>query len=197
MARPRGLTIDDVADAAEDLADAEGFDGVTLAGVARRLGIRSPSLYSHVDGLEGVRRLVSVRAAGRIESMLTAVTAGLSGIEALRALAHAYRAFARRHPGLYDAAQKAVRPGEDDALYQALSSAVGPLLVALEEAGAREGDVIHLARGMRSGLHGFVVLEREGGFGMPESVDVSFQRLVDLLLAGVEAACAPRAGEGE
>ncbi len=38
------------------LADEQGLDGVTLAALALRLGIRTPSLYNHVAGLEGLRR---------------------------------------------------------------------------------------------------------------------------------------------
>jgi hypothetical protein len=35
-------------------------------------------------------------------------------------------------------------------------------------------------------VHGFVVLELDGGFGMPDDVDVSFDFLVDGLVGGLE-----------
>jgi hypothetical protein len=35
---------------------------------------------------------------------------------------------------------------------------------------------------MRSMLHGFVDLERKGGFGMPVDLDESFDRAVSLLI---------------
>ena len=44
--------------------------------------------------------------------------------------------------------------------------------------GITGADAIDAARFVRSTLHGFVSLELGGGFGMPQSVDASFQRLV-------------------
>ena len=188
MARKLGLAAEDVVAAAAAIADAEGIDAVTLASVAARLGVRSPSLYAHVEGLEGLRRLLALRAARRMGAALGGAAAGRTGLDALRSLAHAYRRFAQEHPGLYAAAQRAVRPGQDDELYRALAEPVIPAVRGLAEAGVGEEDRIHLARAIRSALHGFVTLEQGGGFGMPESVDESFGRLVELLLSGVRAA---------
>lgn len=184
MARRRGITEEDVVAAAADIADAGGLEAVTLAAVAARLGIRSPSLYAHVDGLAGVRRLLALRAAGEMRDVLGRAARGRAGIDALRALLYAYRRFARHRPGLYAAAQQAVMPGRDDELYRALAAVIEPVLRALTEAGVASGDLIHVTRALRSALHGFVDLERRSGFGMPESVDESFDRLVDLLLSG-------------
>ncbi len=194
MARKRGLTVDDVIEAAAEVADAEGLGGVTLAAVAKRVGVRSPSLYAHVDGLDGMRRLLALRAARELERTLRDAARDTGLEEALRSLAHAYRRFARRRPGLYDAVQRAVRPGEDDELYQALAQAAAPVIDALRQSGVPSDHLIHLARAIRSALHGFVELERASGFGMPESVEESFERLVDLLLFGVRAAADPEAG---
>lgn len=185
MARRVGITRDDVVDAACDIADAEGLEAVSLAAVAARLGIRSPSLYSHVDGLPGLRRDLALAAAAAMATAFRAAMADRSGLEALRAMAVSYRDFARRHPGQYDAAQRAVAPGEDDELYRALAEVVVPVFRSLAEVGANEADQVHLTRVFRSALHGFVVLEHGGGFGMPESVDESFRRMVDVLLSAV------------
>lgn len=50
--RPRpGATAGAVVDAASVIADAEGLEGLTLAGVAAAIGGRTPSPYAHVDGI--------------------------------------------------------------------------------------------------------------------------------------------------
>ena len=50
-----------------------------------------------------------------------------------------------------------------------------------------EGDAaIHATRGIRAALHGFAALEAGGGFGMPQSVDESFARLVTALDRGLQ-----------
>jgi AcrR family transcriptional regulator len=185
VARKRGVTVADVAAAAVAVADAAGLEGLTLAAVSARVGVRSPSLYAHVDGLDGVKRLLALRAAAELEGVLRAASRGVEGLEALRAIAHAYRRFARDRPGLYAATQRAVRPGEDDELYAALAAVIVPVVGALRAAGVAAEDVIHMTRAIRSALHGFVELEGSSGFGMPESVDESFDLLVELLLSGV------------
>jgi AcrR family transcriptional regulator len=194
MARKRGLVRADVVRVAGEIADAHGLDEVSLAGVAERLGIRSPSLYAHVDGLAGLRRELALAAAAAMTEAFREAMSGLSGEEALRALAIDYRRYARRHPGHYEAAQRAVAPGEDEELYEALAGVANPVFQVLAEMGAAGPDRVHLTRAFRSALHGFVVLEEGGGFGMPESVDESFRRMVDMLISGVRSA-AERAGE--
>src|SRR5205085_6666242 len=101
MARKVGLAVEHVVDAAVAVADAEGLEAVTLARVASALGVRPPSLYSHVDGVAGLRRAVSLRAAAALGHALADAAEGRDGPDGLRALAHAYRAFALTHPGLY------------------------------------------------------------------------------------------------
>lgn len=194
MGRKIGLTQADVVEAGAQIADAEGLEAVTMASVAARLGVRSPSLYAHVAGLNGLRRLLALRAADALGGALREAAGAQRGLDALRAMAFAYRRFAGAHPGLYAAAQQAVRPGEDEALYRALARSVAPAFQALEQAGVRESDRVHLARGFRAALHGFVALERSGGFGMPESVAASFEGLVELLLSGIQSGVAPGPG---
>jgi AcrR family transcriptional regulator len=185
MARKRGVTVEDVAAAAAAIADAEGLDGLTLAAVSARVGVRSPSLYAHVAGLDGLKRVLALRAAAELAEVLHAASRGAEGLAALRAIAHAYREFARDRPGLYAAAQRAVRPGEDDELYAALAAVIVPVLAAVTAAGVATEDRIHMTRAIRCALHGFVELEAASGFGMPESVDESFDYLVELVLSGV------------
>ena len=62
-----GLTPDRVVEAASNLIDGHGLEGVTLASVAEHLGVRTPSLYSHVGGLEDLRRSVGLRALGELD----------------------------------------------------------------------------------------------------------------------------------
>jgi AcrR family transcriptional regulator len=187
LGRKLGLTRADVVNTAVALADAEGLDAVTLASVAARLGIRSPSLYAHVDGLDGLRRLLALEAAAAFAAEIEGAVEGHEGRTALRRTMFAYRGFAQRHPGLYQAAQRAVKPGEDDELYQALAAVVLPVFRTLAEVGVGPEDQVHITRAIRSALHGFVVLEHGGGFGMPESVDESYTRLVELLISAVTA----------
>ncbi|MEU4552688.1 TetR-like C-terminal domain-containing protein [Micromonospora violae] len=48
-------------------------------------------------------------------------------------------------------------------------------------------DAIHAVRAIRVVLQGFVTLEAAGGFGLPQSLDETFDRLVDSLDATFRA----------
>ena len=61
-----GLDSDAVVAAAAALADAEGLERLTLARLAQQLGVRSPSLYAHVDGLEDLRTRLAIRGARQL-----------------------------------------------------------------------------------------------------------------------------------
>ncbi|WP_448205143.1 TetR/AcrR family transcriptional regulator [Azospirillum sp. sgz302134] len=186
MARRIGLTPARVLDEAVALADAEGLSAVTLARLAERLGVRSPSLYAHVAGLDGLQRDLALRAARVLKVELAAAMQGRSGMDGLRAIARAYRAFAHAHPGLYEATQRAVTPGDDPELSAAFLEVVELVGRPLRQRGLGGDDVVHAVRALRSALHGFITLERAHGFGLSASIDESFDRMVELLIAGLQ-----------
>jgi len=103
-----------VIDEAAVLADESGADAVTLAALAARLGVRSQSLYAHVDGLDGLRRDLAVLGQQTLADRLGRAVMGRAGEDALRALCDAYAAFASERPGLYACSQRA--PGDDPEL---------------------------------------------------------------------------------
>ncbi len=168
------------------LADEAGLDRLTLAGVAARAGVRLPSLYKHVGGLDDLQRGVAVLAVGELDERLRAATVGRAGGDALRALAGAYRRYAQERPGRYAATLRAPTP-DDDEHGRAAAAVVEVVFAALRGYGLEGGDLVHATRILRSSLHGFVALEAVGGFGLPESVDETFTRLVDGLDAALRA----------
>jgi AcrR family transcriptional regulator len=181
-----GLDAEAVVATAAALADEEGLERLTLARLAAALGIRTPSLYAHVDGLGDLRARLGARGARDLAAQLQAAAAGRSGGQALRAVAAAYRAYAHAHPGTYAAAQVAGdREGNDPR--PPAGVAVVEVMFAVLDGYGMEGDrAVHAVRAIRSALHGFVSLEREGGFGIPLSLDDSFVTLVDMIDAGLE-----------
>jgi AcrR family transcriptional regulator len=183
---PRGLTQEQVVQRAADLADASGFDGLTLAAVASGLGVRTPSLYNHVDGLPGLHRRLALRGLWELAERLRDATLARGGDEGLLALAAAYRRFASEHPGLYQALQQAPAAGDDERA-AAAAAVLEPLLALLRSYGLEGDDAIHSARGVRSALHGFAELERAGGFGIDLDLDESYRRLVETMGTGLRS----------
>ena len=177
-----GLDAGAVVAAAAALADAAGLDAVTLARLADELGVRAPSLYAHVGGLDDLRRRLAARAMRELGDALQAAAAGRAGADALHAVAAAYRAYARAHPGSYAATQRApdLEPAQ-----AAAARLVDTILAILRGYGLEGEEAVHAARAVRAALHGFVTLEAGEGFGLPLDLDESFARLVALLDRGL------------
>jgi AcrR family transcriptional regulator len=172
-----GLTEILVIEEAERLADEVGLSRMTLAALAARLGVRQPSLYKHIDGMDGLVRSISIRAKTDLAYVLARAAVGRERADALTSVAGAYRKWALEHPGRYAAAQSAPASGdtEDQAASLAIVGVATDILAGYK---LSDDDAIDATRALRSALHGFITLESSGGFGLPVDVDRSFQRLV-------------------
>lgn len=179
-----GLDLPTVLQTAADIADAQGIDGLTLALLAKKLNVRTPSLYNHIDGLPGLRAKLSVYGLEQLHGKLTDAAVGRSGDDAIRAFGAAYLAFARSRPGLYDLTLRAPDPQAPEVV-RAGQKLVDLLVRLLGGYGLNEEGALHAIRGLRSLLHGFVSLEQKGGFGLPLDLDTSFRLLLDAFLAGI------------
>jgi AcrR family transcriptional regulator len=181
-----GLNTDRVVAAAMELADEVGLDKLTLAALAVRLGVRQPSLYKHVASLEALHRLISMRGKAEAAEMLGLAAIGRSRDDALLAMAWAWRAWARDHPGRYQASQRGAAPG--DAEHEAVSRRSIAVVAAVMEGYGLDGDdAIDAIRTYRAALHGFFSLEAEHGFAFPNDVDRSFDRLVHALVLALSS----------
>jgi len=186
MSARKYINLQRIIETAIALADAQGFEAVTLASVAEQLGIRIPSLYNHVNGLPGLRREMTLWGVRRLTEQVRRAATGKAGDEAVLSTAHAYRAFAHAHPGIYALTLRAPSPDEPD-LVAAGQEILEVILAVLQSYGLSEEDRLHAVRGLRSVLHGFVDLETRGGFRLPLDRDESFRRLVEVFIQGLHA----------
>lgn len=185
MGKKLGLARADVIAAAVTVTNKGGIENLNLRDVAEQLGVRSPSLYHHVDGLKGLRREVALFAAKQLSDALSQAIDSDDDQQSLYALARAYRNFAKKQPGLLGATFPAPRPGEDDELYNAMASVVSIFLEILAKHGIDGDRAIHAIRNLRSYLHGFVDLETRGGFGMPQNIEESFNSGLAIMIDGI------------
>lgn len=183
MARP-GLTPQQIVDAAVEVIDGEGrVESLTLAGLAQHFGVKTPSLYNHVAGLDDVVHRVALQTVEKLGDVCRRASMGRAGADALIRIADAYREFALRRPGTYPLTQVA-RP-DDPEWEKATREVLEPLLATLTGMGIEGDDAIHAIRVFRSALHGFVSLEAGRGFGLDLSIDDSFRRLVEMVVHAI------------
>jgi AcrR family transcriptional regulator len=186
-----GLNRERVVAVALDAVDAggrHGFAELTLAGVASAAGVSTPSLYKHVASLADLRREVATKAVGELVRTTTRAALGRQGAPAIRTVGHAIRDYARQHPGRYAALQLAADPEdpEDAPLAEADTEAVAVIAAVVQGTGVPENRAVDAVRILRSAIHGFVVLELDGGFRLPGDLDASFDALLDVVVGGLE-----------
>lgn len=180
MARA-ALSADAVVEVALRLVDEEGPAALTLAAVASRAGVATPSLYKHVRGLAELRALMSARIMDDLAERIGRAALGRSADEAIRALMNAWRDYARAHPHRYSALVQAPEPG----LEQAGQRLVDIMLAALRAYGLQDSDAIHAVRCLRAAVHGFAVLEAQQAFQLPEKLDETYELLVHMVVTGL------------
>jgi AcrR family transcriptional regulator len=172
-----------VVDAAAAIVDGEGWRSLTMARLAREVGVQGPTLYSHVQSVEALLGMVQVSAHRQLASDLQAAAIGRTGAAALQAMAAALRSYAMEHPGLYDLAmdrvidRAAVRRAEEPA-----AAALAAVISSFGAVSSAELQVNCLAT-----LHGVLVLDRGGFYSDGLDGDAVYARAVEMVILLLEA----------
>src|SRR5882757_1423676 len=178
-----GLSPDAVVDAAVAVIDSDGPEALSLAAIASRTGVATPSLYKHVSSLDALRGRVQLRVITELGDALAEAVLGRSTDDAVRALMNAYRDYAVTHPNRYAALPQQPRPEPELA---AASNRVIEVIFAVLRGYGLEGSAgIHTTRCVRAAMHGFASLQISGGFRLAEDIDESHRLLVALVAAGL------------
>lgn len=160
-----------------ELAKEAGIQSLTLAAVAARLQIRTPSLYNHIQDLESLKFEIRKKSLGLMLEYLRIALQNVSSKKLkIQTLISAYRSFAKEFPNLYELTLPSTEMEPDlkpigDSILELVTQTLG--VQKLDE------KTIHKIRILRSVLHGFIDLELRGGFGKSESVEESFLLLRD------------------
>jgi AcrR family transcriptional regulator len=183
-----GLSRPDVIAAAAVLADEVGLADLTMGLLARRLGIRTPSLYKHVTDLADLRHGIAIAAMNEVGEEVRDVLQGRSGRDALTALLTTIRSYATAHPGRYAAANGTRATGPDDPLIAGGARVVASIAAALRGYGIPDAEMVHAIRTIRSTIHGFALLQQTEGFQLTENPDDTFNWMVEFIDRGLRAA---------
>src|SRR5271155_2352509 len=114
-----------------------GLSRLTLAALAARLGVRQPSLYKHVDGMDGLQRSIAVRAKTELAGILAHAAVGRSRGDAIMAMSDAYRRWAMDHRGRDAAARRPPAAGDvaDEVASQSAVQVVADVLAGYDLSG--------------------------------------------------------------
>jgi AcrR family transcriptional regulator len=100
-ARRRRETIEEALDHAEQIMTEQGVGGLTVTEMARRMGVRSPSLYKYFSSLHAVYNALFARGLTRLDAaMESALSPTPPSTEGLRVGVKAVVRWCIEHPGL-------------------------------------------------------------------------------------------------
>lgn len=173
--------------AASQLLEEDGLDGVTMARVAERVGVRGPSLYKHVPNRALLIRAIAQQVTHDLGVTIEAAAGSSEDPRAaFRAIAHAYRDFVRARPNGYGLlfAHLAPESMPDTAELAAIGR---PIVRRMEELVGPDG-ALEAARALVAWEHGFLSMELAGAFRLGGDVDDAYRFGIESILAGVSAA---------
>ncbi|TGK49319.1 TetR/AcrR family transcriptional regulator [Leptospira kanakyensis] len=176
------ITRELVLDAAWDLIMEVGFSEFRLAGLAENLGIRTPSLYNHIQDLEDVRREMKRRSLAILGDKISLKLKHTNqGSERIIEFLNTYRSFAKSHRHVYPLT---IESTEFDPELKPFGDRILTICMEVFRFQTLDEVAVHRIRILRSLLHGFIVLEETGGFGRKESVEESFKKISESLESG-------------
>jgi AcrR family transcriptional regulator len=156
----------EIVDAARELLEEEGPDGLSMRRIADRIGIRAPSIYKHLPDKQALEAALMSATFEELADEFEAAIAGAD--DPIAAIARAYRDYATRHPHLYRLTterplpRELLTPGVED-------RAARPLVEAVD--GDRDA-----ARALWAFAHGMTILELNRRFPTDAELDAAWAR---------------------
>ena len=138
-AERREATRREIVDAAWEIARQEGLSAVTLREVAGRVGMRSPSLYSHFDSKNAIYDAMFAQAWGELCDVFDAMPPPAAGRGGMLAVAETFFDFAVADLARYQLMNQRTIPGfrPGDEAYAASIAAYERMREALRRCGVR------------------------------------------------------------
>lgn len=180
MPTPARTSLEAIVSAGREALAAGGLDALTMQHVATAVGVRAPSLYKRVRDRSDLIRLVVEDLLRDLTNTLDAAASTGDPTLDLRALARAFRTFARLQPNgfglLFSPLPEASAP---DPELVVLGSA--PVLRSVEALVGAE-QALPAARTVTAWATGFVRMELAGAFQLGGDVDAAFEYGIEHLV---------------
>jgi len=175
--------------AAYELYEQEGYDAVTMRGIAKVMGGSPMMAYRYFENKEDVFSSLRALQFHCLAQSLEAVPDTLSPVEYMRELGKAYADFAHKAPHAYrllymipiDSAQ--IYPEVVEAherTKRVLFSATRRLVTS----GEIEGDPVLIAHTLWASIHGLVTLDLANQLNQGASFEELFPAMVDCIIEG-------------
>lgn len=166
------------------MADESGVSAITLKALAAKLGVKSPSLYKHINGLDELNKELMLYGWRMFEAEVLKAAVGKAKDDAILAICYTYRSFAAKHKGLFESMQWYNMYLSEEHI-KATEGTVDILFQVLDAYHLSNEQKVHVVRTLRGFLQGFLTIESHGGYGNPLSVSASFDFALKTILNGI------------
>jgi len=177
-------------DAAADILDTEGPDGLSIRRIAAAAKVAPMGVYNHFESKNGIIEALFIQGFERLRDALAGIADIEDPFEALREAGRRYRALALARPRVYGLMFLQAIPGYEpsDQALETGASAFGALVAAVQRAMATgvlsEAPPTETAQMIWAGVHGWMSLELMG-MGFVENQENCFDRLCTSQLEGL------------
>lgn len=166
MPTPEKTSLNAIVLAARELLERDGLTGLTMQSVARRVGVRAPSLYKRVSSRDDLIRLAA-------EASLADLTGRLDSAASVLELANGLREFAHECPAAF---QLIMTPGAGVPVARPeFGVAASEPILRLAGALAGKEHALEAARTLTAWASGFISMELNGGFNLGGNIDQAWQ----------------------
>ncbi|GAA2332454.1 TetR/AcrR family transcriptional regulator [Streptomyces kunmingensis] len=177
MPTPEKTSFDAIIAAGRALLEERGQRGLTMQGVAERVGVKAPSLYKHVANRAA---LLAAVAQATVEDLAESLETTDGSLEEL---ARRYRQFATARPEGFRLMHSTYVPP------RTLAHASRPVLRVMREL-VGEREALDAARLLTAWVTGFIEMELNGSFRL----DGDLERAFEYGLARIHRALTPSPG---
>ena len=107
----RGISIESITTSAIAIVNESGIEALTMPKIAKALGVKSQSLYNHVNNLAQVKTYVSIALFKALKGRLLEGMLGLTGEDAIRKYFEIFYQFSTENANL---SELLFLPGQED-----------------------------------------------------------------------------------
>ncbi|OJG94731.1 TetR family transcriptional regulator [Enterococcus thailandicus] len=168
--KKRNLSQEKIIDCFRELAEEMDVQQLTFQHLAKRLDIKSPSLYNYFKNIREVKTALTAQLLRELNDQLLRALVGKSGAEALRIYAKTYQEFAFANRAVYELLISIPHTNEE-ILLDGIHETNQIILQIFEVFELTNEEKVHRSRELRSLIHGYLSLRFLGYFTREPQVD--------------------------
>lgn len=181
----KGLNRVIIVTSAKEMIEEEGVPQFSMRKLAEKLGVKTASLYTHIESMEVLFTEIGLAALNDQKNCLMHAIGEKNGDAAVRAVAESYRKFATEHMELYRLIMQ-MPSGNDEVLKEAAAMTAEPFMKVLGDYHISASRQMHWQRVLRGLMHGFIFEEQAGYFShYPVSVNESYDIAINCVIDGL------------